>query len=264
MGRLDGKISLISGAGPGFGETVAERFAKEGSKIIAVDTKEDNAKGTAEKVKALGGEAVYAVADIADLEQVKKAVEIAVDAFGTIDILFNNAGLQGFAYWAHILDIDLVNAHRAIDVNYRGTWNFIYAVAPIMKENGGGSIVSMASVTGVKDGGNTYGATKGGVISITRGVAGELGEYNIRVNSVSPYTSPTPLIADVLNEEMVKVFEKDALLRRMVDINDVASAVLYLASDESKAITGFDLRVDCGACLRQPVSEEDVLKSNPY
>lgn len=264
MGKLDDKVTIISGSGPGFGQTVAELFTKEGSKIIAVDINKDFAINTAKRVKELGGESVYAVADIAELNQVKDAVDKAVKAFGKIDILFNNAGLQGFKYFSNILDIDPVNAHRAIDVNFKGTFNFIYEVAPIMKENGGGSIVSLASAAGFKAGSCCYGPTKGAVISLSRGVAYDLGEYNIRSNTVSPYTVATPFISSVIDEKFMKVFEEDSPMRRLVDVNDVANAVLFLASDESKSITGLDMRVDCAACYRLPISEDDFVKNNPY
>lgn len=272
MRKLEGKVIIINGAGPGMGRAVAELFAINGAKVVACDINEEKARGTAESIKEKGGEAIYIVGDATDLKSVKAAVKMAVDTYGTIDILYNNAGLQGDKYWKNILDVDPADAYRSMDVNYKSYWNFMYCVAPYMKKQNKGSIVNLASVAGVKSGGSTYGGTKGGVIHLTRCVAGELGKYNIRCNSVSPGSTITPIIKTMEKwfakkgyESTYDYFASTVPLRKPTEVDDVAQAVLFLASDESKGVNAFDLRVDSGACINsQPVVEEDYVKDNQY
>lgn len=271
MGRLEGKVAIINGAGPGFGLEVAKAFAKEGAKVIAVDISEANAKGTMEEIKAMGGEAIYAVADASQLDQVQAAVKKGVDTYGPIDILYNNAGLQGKKYYANILDVDPADCYRSIDVNYKGHWNYMFTVAPIMHDNGGGSIVNISSAAGVKGGNTIYGGTKSGVIGCTRATETDLGQYNIRLNSVSPFFTKTPLklrseAESAQEAQNIINFAKDSPMKKVCDVHCVVDTIVFLASDESAGIAAFDFRVDTGICVKaQPVaSEKDFLAANPY
>lgn len=271
MGRLENKVCIINGAGPGYGRTVALAFAKEGAKVICCGASEKNSRETAELIKEAGGDAIYAVADASDLSQVQAAVAKGLEAYGRIDVLYNNAGLQGVQYYANILDTDPQNFYRSVAVNYQGHWNYMRTVSPIMHDQGGGSIVNMASAAGVKGGNTIYGSTKTAVIGVTRATETDLGQYNIRLNSVSPFYTRTPIklnheAEDAQERENVKNFAKDSPMKKVAEIPSVVDAVVFLASDESAGVAAFNLRVDTAICVKAlPVaSEADFLAANPY
>jgi (+)-trans-carveol dehydrogenase len=276
-GRVEGKVAFITGAGRGQGRAHAVRLAEEGADIIAVDvckqldtvtiplsTPEDLAE-TADLVKNLGRRVHTAEVDVRDYDALKAAVDAGVEELGRLDIIVANAGIGNGG-----LTLDKTSEadwEEMIDVNLGGVWKTVKAGVPHILAGGrGGSIILTSSVGGLKaypHCGN-YVAAKHGVVGLMRTFAVELGAQNIRVNSVHPTNVNTPLF---LNEGTMKLFRPDLenpnvddmkVVTQMmhtlpigwVEPEDIANAALFLASDESRFITGVTLPVDGGSCLR--------------
>ncbi len=276
-GRVEGKVAFITGAARGQGRAHAVRMAQEGADIIAVDickqidsvliplsTPEDLAE-TAELVKNAGGRIHTAEVDVRDYDALKAAVDAGVEEFGKLDIIVANAGIGN---GGQTLDkTDEPDWDDMIGVNLSGVWKTVKAGVPhILAGGNGGSIILTSSVGGLKAYPNTghYVAAKHGVVGLMRTFAVELGAQNVRVNSVHPTNVNTPLF---MNEPTMKLFRPDlenpgpedikvvgqfmhTLPIGWVEPEDIANAVLFLASDEARFITGVTLPVDGGSCLK--------------
>ncbi|ORW06635.1 mycofactocin-coupled SDR family oxidoreductase [Mycobacterium kyorinense] len=276
-GRVEGKVAFITGAARGQGRSHAVRLAQEGADIIAVDickqidsvqiplsTPEDLAE-TADLVKGLNRRIYTAEVDVRDYDALKAAVDAGVDQFGRLDIIVANAGIgNGGATLDKTSERDWTDM---IDVNLSGVWKTVKAGVPHILAGGrGGSIILTSSVGGLKAYPHTghYVAAKHGVVGLMRTFAVELGQHMIRVNSVHPTNVNTPLF---LNEGTMKLFRPDLenpgpddmkVVAQMmhtlpigwVEPEDISNAVLFLASDESRYITGVTLPVDAGSCLK--------------
>jgi len=256
--RLAGKVALITGAGMGIGRGTAILFAKEGAKVIVVDYDSVSGQETVELVQSAGGEAIFVRADVSDPADVQAMVQAVIDKYGQIDILHNNAGID-LPQATNVVETEIEDWDRTLDVNLKGVFLCCKAVIPEMMARDGGVIVNTASVAGLAPMPQeaAYGASKGGLVLLTRQIARDYAGHNIRVNSVSPGPMEKPtrhrlayLQEDPSAFEKRQSFAGQIPLGRMCLPEDIAQAVLFLASNEASMITGIDLVVDGGFLLR--------------
>ena len=249
MGRLDGKVAVVTGGGSGIGRAAAALFAAEGAAVVVADVVEEAAASASADITAAGGEARPVAVDVADELEVQRMVDAATTAHGRLDVLFNNAGIFP-ADDGGVLDTPPDTWRRVMEVNLQGVWLGCRAAIPAMLASGGGSIVNVASfvaLMGAATAQVAYTASKGGVLSLTREVAVEYARQGIRANAVCPGPIETPLLAELLADP-----ERRA--RRLVHVpigrfgrpEEIAAAALFLASDESSFVTGSALVVDGG------------------
>ena len=250
MKQLDGKIAIVTGAAGGFGEGIARLFVAEGARVLIADL--DLAK--AQKVAAeLGPNAKAQHCDVSKSTDVRAAVQACIDAFGPPDIVVNNAGTTHRNQ--PMLDVDEATFDRVFNVNVKSIYYMTQAVVPLMRERKGGSIINIGSTAGIRPrpGLTWYNASKGAVNLLSKSMAAELGPDNIRVNAVCPVMGATGLIEQFLGvpdtpENRAKIVA-GIPLGRMSTPEDVAGAVLYLASDAGRFITGVELPVDGGRTI---------------
>lgn len=242
--RLTGKVALITGAASGLGAATAKRFVEEGAKICIGDVLETDAKAVAE---SLSGNALFHRLDVSDEGSWKGAVEATIEKFGRLDILVNNAGI-GPGTTDHF---DEAAWERLIAVNMKGTFLGIKTVAHLMQSQGGGAIINISSIT-AKSGSNLhlgYGGSKGAVIAMSKSAAIQFAANNVRVNAVLPGVMP-PMRNSKLDSSARQRLLDAIPMGRVGDVDDIANAVLFLASDEAKYITGVELPVDGGFLSR--------------
>jgi 3-oxoacyl-[acyl-carrier protein] reductase len=252
--RLANKVALITGAASGFGRASAQLFAREGCQVVVVDLREDGGRETLSAIQADGGEAIFVKADVAEASDAEGMVRAAVEAYGHLDIVFNNAGIPMRPIPTE--EIDNAVWDRLFAINVKGVWHGCKYAIPVMKAQGSGVILNTASTAGVRPRPNlvAYAATKGAVITLTRGLALELASHKIRVCSISPVAADTPMFPGFLQpgadlDEARRVFVGSVPLGRLALPNDVAQAALYLASDDASMVTGINLEVDGGRDL---------------
>ncbi len=245
--RLAGRVALITGAGQGLGKAIALRFAQEGAKVVALDVAPDGINAVAGEIKAASGESLAVVCDVTQRAQVAAAVQAALDAFGQLDILCNNAGITRDA---RLVKMTEEQFDQVIAVNLKGVFNMTQAVAPHMVERGYGRIITTSSVVGLYGnfGQTNYVATKAGVIGMTRVWARELGPKGITANAVAPGFIATDMVKTVPQEVLDK-FISMTPARRLGEPEDIANAFLFLASDEASFVNGAVLSVDGGLVL---------------
>jgi len=246
MERLKNKVALISGAARGMGAAEAKVFVNEGAKVLVADVLDAESAALVDKINHdCGKEMAIAVhLDVTDADQWKKAISVAESRYGGLDILVNNAGIL---VEADIVDTTEDEWEKVIAVNQKGTWLGMKHAIPAMRRRGGGSIINISSIGGLvgTPGYAAYHSTKGAVRMLSKHGAVAYGKDNIRCNTVFPGPVMTPMLAG-LAEEDYQVTVDATLLKRMGHVNDVAHAVLFLASDEASFITGADLAVDGG------------------
>ena len=243
MGRLDGKTAIITGAARGQGADEALLFAQEGAKVVFGDVLDDEGKEVEGQIREQGGESVYVHLDVTSDDDWAKAVKLAEDRFGSLDILVSNAGIN-------LPSNDAVSWNRMMDVNVRGVYLGIEHSIPAMKKAGGGSIVNISSIAGLLGRPGSpyaYTASKGAVRLLTKGIAIDYAGDNIRCNSIHPGPVETEMLASVTNSpEVAERRRTEVPLQRIGTVRDIALAVLFLASDESSWITGAELVIDGG------------------
>ncbi|MGR0119328.1 SDR family oxidoreductase [Bacillus halotolerans] len=252
MGRLDNKTAVITGAATGIGQATAEVFANEGARVIVGDMNEDQMKETVKAIRQNGGQAEAFHLDVSDEENVKQFADQLKDAYGKIDILFNNAGVDQEGGKVHEYPVDLFD--RIIAVDLRGTFLCSKYLIPLMLEKGG-SIINTSSMSGraADLDRSGYNAAKGGITNLTRAMAIDYARSGIRVNSISPGTIETPLIdklAGTKEQEMGKKFREAnkwiTPLGRLGKPKEMATVALFLASEDSSYVTGEDITADGG------------------
>jgi NAD(P)-dependent dehydrogenase (short-subunit alcohol dehydrogenase family) len=244
--RLKDKVAIITGGGSGIGRASAELFAREGAKVVVADFNEKAGQEAVAAIRQAGGEAIFVPVDVSDSAQVQRLVDTTLQAYGGIDILVNNAGILLFGT---ALDTSLQDWERVIAINLTGTFLLSKAVLPHMIARGGGSIVNLTSSTGAHDAAaNTvaYVTSKGGVALLTRAMAIDHAKHNVRVNAVAPGPTDTPMLRDAMSPEQLDAFAATFPMGRLGRPEELARAILFLASDEASFVTGAILAVDGG------------------
>lgn len=249
-GRLAGKIAVVTGAGGGFGEGIAKLFAAEGAKVGVLDLRGDAAERVAGEIGPL---AIALTADVTSRSQMEAAVQKVVDTFGTPGIFVNNAG------WTHrnkpMLEVTEEEFDRVYAINVKSLFHISNIIVPLMRSIGGGSIVNIGSVAGIRPrpGLTWYNSTKGAVNILSQSMAAELAKDNIRVNAVCPVMGETGLLEAFMGvpdtPENRARFVATIPMGRMSRPDDIARATLYLASDDAEFITGVLLPVDGGRTI---------------
>lgn len=252
---LAGKVAVVTGGASGIGRGTVEKFVAEGARVVIADVDADRGEALA---TALGPDALFRPTDVSDPEQVGALVAAAVERFGGLDVMVNNAGVSGTMH-RRFLEDDLADFHRIMAVNVLGVMAGTRDAARHMAAHGGGSIINMTSIGGIQAGGGvmTYRASKAAVIQFTKSAAIELAYYEIRVNAIAPGNIPTPLLktsaVDMDPAELERyeagireTMRSDRPLKREGTADDIAEAALYFASDRSRYVTGTVLPVDGG------------------
>ena len=247
MARLDGKVALISGGARGQGAVEAQMFAAEGAKVVIGDILDDAGKQTEAQLRELGYECTYVHLDVTSESDWAAAVQAAVDAYGKLDILLNNAGIL---IRKNIEDTSADEWDRIFAVNAKGVFLGTKAALPALRENGGGSIINISSTAGLvgsPNGSASYTATKGAVRLFTKSTAIQHAAEGIRCNSIHPGPIETDMIADTLNDPANLALRMQRLpLGRVGKPSEIAYGAIYLASDESSFVTGSELVIDGG------------------
>ena len=249
MGRLDNKVAVITGAASGMGRATAIRFAGEGAAVVVADLNQEGGETTVRQCREHGGRAIFHKADVSSEEDIKTLIARAVAEFGRLDITFNNAGLVGAL--GALEDITADSWDKTHAILLRGVFLGIkYSIAP-MRKAGGGSIISTASIAGMRGGFGPlpYSAAKAGVINLTQCAAVELGKDRIRVNCICPGGISTPIMGTPTPASEA-VLAKAQPMQRAGQPDDIANMALFLAGDESEWITGTSMLVDGGFLAR--------------
>ena len=244
--RLKGKVAIVTGGGSGIGEAAALTFAKEGARVTVADVADSAGNNTVEQIRASGGEAIYVHTDVISASEIKGVVRATIDNYGRLDVLFNNAGI---AMRLGVAELPEEDWDRCIAINLKGAYLGSKYAIPAMIANGGGSIINTASIYGIVGGLNraAYVASKGGIVNLTRGMALDYANNNIRVNCICPGFTDTPLIKNfVETPTKYKALVDQHPMGRLAKPLDVAYGALYLASDESAFVTGIALPIDGG------------------
>ena len=266
--ELEGKVAIITGGASGLGEGLARRFAAEGAKVLIGDVDRDAGAALAADI---GADAHFVEADVSELDQVSGLVTTAVERFGGLHVMVNNAGVSGTMH-RRFLDDDLADFDKVMAVNLRAVMAGTRDAARHMRDHGGGSIINLTSIGGIQAGGGvmTYRASKAAVIQFTKSAAIELAHYEIRVNAIAPGNIRTGIVrksAAAEDLEKLEQFEEkireqmrnDRPLKREGTTDDVAEAALYFATDRSRYVTGTVLPVDGGTVAGKVI----VRKPNP-
>ena len=258
MGKLDDRVAVITGGASGIGKAIAELFVVEGARAVVSDIQDEQGEELAEE---LGENATYKHADVSVEDDVKGMIDYAVDTYDRLDCIVNNAGMGGVK--GEIESIPVEDFDRSIAILLRGVFLGMKHAAPVMKKQGGGNIINISSIAGLRgiSQNHPYSAAKAAVIQLTRTVAMELAYYKIRVNSICPGSIVTSIFgaskgmssaeSAKTHDNLTRLFEKAQPIRRAGLPADIANAALWLASDDSGFVTGHSLVVDGGMSAGQ-------------
>jgi 3-oxoacyl-[acyl-carrier protein] reductase len=254
MERFEGKAVVVTGAGSGFGEEIAKRFAREGGSVLVSDINAESSQRVAQEITAAGGTAQAMTVDVSQEEQVSALMQTVLEVFGGLDVLVNNAGyshLNKLLWKISVEEFDAVFA-----VNVRGVFLGCKHAVPFMIEQGGGVIVNIASIGAIapRPGVTPYNATKGAVLTMTKGLALEVARHNIRVNAVNPVAADTGFMKgatgqETLSEELRATLTSTIPRGRLAQPRDVAASVTFLASEDGEFLTGTSINVDGGRSI---------------
>ncbi|WP_251554978.1 SDR family NAD(P)-dependent oxidoreductase [Neobacillus muris] len=245
--NFTGKTAIVTGGGSGIGRAAAIRFAKEGAAVAIADVNSAAGEETVNLIKSIGGKAIFVYTDVANSKHIQELIQTAVNTFGGLHIICNNAGIGH----SEVRSVDLTEEEwdQVIDINLKGVFlGTKYAVPELIKA-GGGAIINTSSLLGLKGQKymSAYNASKAGVVVLTQNAALEYGKYNIRVNAIAPGVIDTNIIDGwKQNERKWPIISKANALRRIGTPNEVANAIAFLASEEASFITGATLSVDGG------------------
>jgi len=245
--RIKGKVAVITGAGSGFGEGIAKRFADEGAKVVVADI---NGEGAQRVAAEIGDAAVAITTDVTSINDVKAMISLAEEKFGRLDILINNAGYTSSN--GPMLAVDEDTFDRIFDVNVKAIYLAALVAVPVLRKHGGGTIINVASIGAIRPrpGLVWYNGSKGAAMNISKGMAVELAPDKIRVNSICPVLAETGLLEEFMGVEDTPenrtAFLQTIPLGRLGRPSDVAGAALYLCSEDAEFITGVSLEVDGG------------------
>ncbi len=255
MGRLTGKVAIVTGSGLGIGHAAVIGLAREGARVVVSDINDAAGEATVEQIRGIGGEAFYQHADVGSSADMERLIAAAVERYGKLDVLVNNAGI---AVGGSVTEISEDDWHRVINIHLNGTWRGMRYAIPHMIANGGGSIVNVSSVQALMgfNGWSAYAAAKGGILSLTQQAAIDYGPHNIRVNAIAPGTIMTPMNEQRLREEtdnpdeLLATWEGWHALGRVGRPEEVSDLIVFLASDESSFITGSVVKIDGGLTIK--------------
>lgn len=253
--RLAGKVAIVTGGGSGFGEAIAKRFAEEGAKLVVNDINDAGGTRVAKEIESAQGQgsATYLRADVARDSDMAKLIAAALERYGHIDIMVNNAGITHVN--RPMLEVGEEEFDRIYAVNVKSIYLSARHLVPVLRKQGtGGCIINTASTAGIRPrpGLVWYNGSKGAVINLTKGMAAELGPDQIRVNALCPVAGETPLLGTFMGADTPEnraKFKASIPLGRLSTPRDIANAALYLASDDAEFITGVALEVDGGRCV---------------
>jgi NAD(P)-dependent dehydrogenase (short-subunit alcohol dehydrogenase family) len=253
--RIKDKVAIVTGIASGIGKGTAILFAEEGAKVVGGDINAEDGNHTVEMIHAKGGEAIFVPTDVAKSAMVRNLVEHAVSTYGGVDILFSNVGV---AIGNPIVDVSEEEWDQVMAVNLRSMFLCCKYVIPEMQKRGKGSIVLMSSGNGLiaEPATASYCASKAAIIGMTRSIATDYGKYNIRINAVCPTYTRTPLVERWINSGVDPSLSWEKVnslhvLNRIAEVEEIARAVLFLASDDSSIVTGTTLAADGGlTCFR--------------
>ncbi|MFV0461481.1 MAG: SDR family NAD(P)-dependent oxidoreductase [Actinomycetales bacterium] len=245
MGRVDSKVTIITGAARGQGESHARLFAQEGARVLMTDMLDDLGEAVAQELREQGLDVHYLHLDVSSEQEWLEVIAAAQDRWGRVDILINNAGIVGSM--KSVEDEDVADWAKMTQINQQGVFLGLKHGAPAIERSGGGAIVNTCSINGTvgNPGGFSYQASKGAVKMMTRAAAMEYAARGVRVNSVSPGLVMTPMAAEE-GEESNREFSQATPMKRGAQPIEVSYGVLFLASDEASYVTGADLLIDGG------------------
>jgi len=255
--QLTGKVAIITGGGKGQGRASALLFAEEGAKVVIADWDFDSAVSAEQEIKAKGGEATAIKVDVSSEDDIKMMIQTALDKYGRLDVLFNNAGVgyseRGRFFMGSVVDTPVEDWDAILGINLRGVAMGCKHAIPVMIGQGGGVILNNSSANALVSapGADAYTAAKGGVVSLTRVLADVYGPSGIRVNCMCPGLINTPMVSDVMKmPDYIEHFKTQTPLRRPGEPEELASAALFLVSDASSFVTGVIMPVDGGYTCR--------------